>query len=417
MAFIVAANRTAFGTFGGALKQLSATDLAVASTKGALQALQKSQPSFSPSAVGAIVFGSVSQTSADAPYLPRHVALRSGLPVEAPALGINRLCGSGFEAVVQAARLVRDEVDVAICGGAESMSQAPLAVYGHEARWGVQLGQGLKVRAMPPAVSPRFVSAHRFSQLTDTLWSALTDSYAKMPMAHTAEKLGDKYGVTRAQCDEFALRSQQTWAAASKAGHFAAEISGVTVKGKKGEEVFAVDEHPRPATTLEGLAKLKPVFKENGLVTAGNASGICDGAATLIVASEAALSKHSLKPLARVVSSASVGVDPTIMGIGPAPAMRQALAKAKLTMADMDLIEINEAFAAQFLACEKELGLDRAKCNTSGGAIALGHPLGASGARITAHLVHALHRTGGKYAIGAACIGGGQGIALVLERV
>lgn len=235
-------------------------------------------------------------------------------------------------------------------------------------------------------------------------------------MAVTAENLAKKYNISRKECDEYALSSQHRFAAAQQSGHFKSEISGIELKGRKGPELFEVDEHPRPQTTIEGLAKLPPVFLKDGVVTAGNASGIADGAASLIIASESAVKKHNLKPLAKLVNWHYCGVDPSIMGIGPVPAIKEALKRAKLSIKDMDVVEVNEAFAVQYLAVERELGLDRSKTNTNGGAIAVGHPLGASGARITAHLVYELQRTKGKYAVGAACIGGGQGIALVLER-
>ncbi len=277
------------------------------------------------------------------------------------------------------------------------MSQAPMVIDGLTARWGAQLGKGMKAE--------------------DQLWAGLTDSYVKLPMGITAEKLGAQYGITRQQCDEYGLRSQQTYQQALAAGVFAREIAEVDVKGKKGPEKMSVDEHPRANTVIGDLTKLKPVFKEDGIVTAGTASGICDGAASLVVASEEAVKANGLKPLARVVAWSRVGCDPSIMGIGPVEAIRNALKAANLTLNDMDLVEINEAFAAQYLSCEKELGLDRSKTNASGGAIAIGHPLGASGARILTHLTHELARKNLKYGIGSACIGGGQGIAVILENV
>jgi acetyl-CoA acyltransferase 2 len=250
----------------------------------------------------------------------------------------------------------------------------------------------------------------------DSLWAGLTDQHVKLPMGLTAEKLAEKYNITRADCDEYGLRSQQLWGKAHEAGVFKDEIAPMDIKGKKGVESMTSDEHPRPQTTLADMQKLKAVFKENGAVTAATASGICDGAASLIIASEASVKSENLKPLTRIVSWSRTGCDPSIMGIGPVDAIRSALKAANLTINDMDLIEINEAFAAQYIACERELGLDRSKVNVNGGAIALGHPLGASGSRILAHLSHALVRTGKRYAVGAACIGGGQGIAVVLEN-
>ncbi|MBZ5715502.1 acetyl-CoA C-acetyltransferase [Nannocystis pusilla] len=387
---IVAAKRTPFGTFGGALKDFTATDLAVVAAKAALQA-----GGVSPEVVDTVVFGNVAQTSADAIYLARHVGLKSGVPIPVPALTVNRLCGSGFQAIVSGAHdILVGDAEIALVGGSESMSQAPHV--GRGLRWGARLGVDLK--------------------LEDSLWTSLTDPYAGCSMAMTAENLAEKYGISRQDCDAYGLRSQQTWAAAQDAGRFTAELAPVEIKSKKGATQFAVDEHPRRDANLDTMAKLPASFKKDGVVTAGNASGICDGGAALVLASEEAVKRHNLTSLARIVQWHVAGVEPTIMGIGPVPAIRGALARAGLAQADVDLFEINEAFAAQYLACEKELGLDRDKTNVDGGAIALGHPLGASGARITAHLVHELGRRSGRHAIGAACIGGGQGIALVLER-
>lgn len=391
--FIVGAKRTPFGAFGGKLKTFSATDLAVHSSKAAL-----AQAGIAADKVNETIVGNVIASSLDAAYLSRHVALKSGVPIASPSLTINRLCGSGFESVCLGAEsIILGRSSVVLCSGTENMSQAPMHIDGLTARWGAALGKGMKAE--------------------DSLWAGLTDSYAKLPMGLTAEKLGAKYNVTRQECDEFGLRSQKLWQAAHEAGVFASETAPVEIKGKKGPELVSADEHPRHNSKIEDLLKLKPVFKEEGLVTAGTASGICDGAASLVVASEEAVKQNNSKPLARIVSWHRVGCEPSIMGIGPVEAIRGALHAAGLTLAQMDLIEINEAFAAQFLACEKELGLDRSKCNVNGGAIALGHPLGASGARIVAHLTHELRRTGKTYAVGAACIGGGQGIAVVLQRV
>ncbi len=386
--YIVAAKRTAFGTFGGALKDQTATDLAVHAATAALD-----QAGVDKGAVDHVVFGNVQQTSPDATYLARHVGLRSGLPESVPALTVNRLCGSGFEAVIAGAqRILLGEAAVCLVGGTESMSRAPHVLYG--ARWGMKLG-------------------HK-GELADSLWDGLTDRLCGCPMGITAENLADRYAVSREDSDAFALRSQEAWAAAREAGHFRDEIASITLETRRGPQSFEVDEHPR-ATSLEKLAQLKPVFREDGCVTAGNASGICDGAAALVLASSAATERLGLSPIARVVAWATCGVDPTIMGIGPAPAIRLALDRAGLDLGDMNRIEVNEAFSPQYLAVEKELGLDREKTNVNGGAIALGHPLGASGARIVGHLVYELPRAGGRYAIGSACIGGGQGIALILE--
>lgn len=387
---IVAAKRTPFGTFGGALKDLTATDLAVVAARSALQA-----GGVSPELVDTVVFGNVAQTSADAIYLARHIGLKSGVPIPVPALTVNRLCGSGFQALISGAQeILLGDAEIALVGGSENMTQAPHIARG--LRSGARLGVDLK--------------------LEDSLWSSLTDPYCGCAMAITAENLAEKYGITRQDCDAYGLRSQQTWAAAHDAGRFNAELAPVELKSRKGVTQFAADEHPRREANLETMAKLPTSFKKDGVVTAGNASGICDGGGALVIASEEAVKRHNLTSLARVVQWHVAGVEPSIMGIGPVPAIRGALARAGLEQGDVDLFEINEAFAAQYLACEKELGLDRDKTNVDGGAIALGHPLGASGARITAHLVHELARRGGRYGVGAACIGGGQGIALVIER-
>jgi len=391
--WILAAKRTAFGTFGGSLKDLSATDLAVEAAKAAI-----AQAGVAPEDIGTVVFGNVQQTSPDAIYHARHVGLRAGVPVPVPALTVNRLCGSGFQAVVSGAeQILLGDAEIALVGGAENMTQAPHVLRGARQGQGFGLGK-------PPA-------------LEDTLWSALTDSFTGMPMAITAENLAEKYGLSREACDAYALRSQKAWAAADAAGKFKAEIVPVQLKSKRGPIAFERDEHPRPDTTPEILAKLSPVFKKDGVVTAGNASGICDGAAALVLASREAAERRGLRPIARLVNWGTAGVDPKIMGIGPAPAIRQALDRAGLELSQIDLFEVNEAFAPQYLAVEKELGLPRDRTNVNGGAIALGHPLGASGARITGHLCYELTRRSGRFAVGSACIGGGQGMAVVLERV
>jgi acetyl-CoA acyltransferase 2 len=383
--------RTGFGTFGGALKDFSATDLGTVASKAAL-----ARSGVEPGMVDHVVFGNVLQTSADAIYLARHIGLRSGLPMETPAVTVNRLCGSGFEAVAQAAQqILLGESIVVLAGGTESMSQAPHVVRG--ARWGLRLG---------PA-----------APLEDSLWEALRDPSCGLSMAETAEKLAEKYRIGRQAVDCYAARSQACAAAAWQAGAFAEEVVPVPIPNKKTRQTedWAADEHMRPATTIEGLAKLPPYFKKDGVVTAGNASGICDGAAALVLASGRFAAERGLRPLGRLLAWASAGVDPSIMGLGPAPAARKALGRAGLKLEDMDLVEVNEAFAAQYLAVEQELGLDRERTNVDGGAIAIGHPLGASGARITLHLVHALRRRGGRYALGSACIGGGQGAAVIVE--
>jgi acetyl-CoA acyltransferase 2 len=421
--FIVGAKRTPFGAFGGALKHLSATQLGVIATQasmaqafgagggapgtgGGLHAQQHHHE-----AIDEIYFGNVIQSSPDAAYLARHVGLMSKCgSIATPALTINRLCGSGFETVIQAANSIKlgstfgAKHGLVVAGGTENMSAAPLTIDGNAARWGVKLGTGLAAR--------------------DALWDGLTDSYAQTPMGVTAENLATKYHISRFQCDEFAIRSQEKWAAAHKAGLFQHEMAPVEIKSKKGITVIDTDEHPR-ATTVEKIGKLLPVFKKDGgVVTAANASGICDGAGTIILASEQAVQKYNLKPLARLVSYAVTGCDPTIMGIGPVDAIKLALHRAGDLdlLKDVDRLEINEAFAAQVLACCKELqfGDDHfEKLNSHGGAIALGHPLGASGSRIVAHLANEFvyAPASSKIHVGAACIGGGQGIAVVLERV
>ena len=386
---ILGAKRTPFGTFGGTLKDLSATDLAVHAAQAAMTQAGAPADDF-----GHVVVGNVVQTSADAIYLARHVGLRAGLPERVPALGVNRLCGSGFEALVQAAVLIETgQAEVVLAGGTESMSQAPLVLRG--TRWGYPLGK------TPP--------------VEDTLWSALTDTYAGLPMALTAEKLAEQYRIGQDEVDAFSVESQRRWAAADAAGRFASELAPVELKGKKGPVRFGRDEHPRPDTTLEGLKTLPRVFKKDGVIHAGAASGICDGAGAFVLASAGYADRKGLRPLARLVNWGHAGVDPSIMGIGPVPAVRNALARAGAKLSDFDLFEVNEAFAPQVLAVERELALPEDRTNVDGGAIALGHPLAASGARITMHLAYELRRRGARRGIGAACIGGGQGVALALE--
>ncbi|XP_027724914.1 3-ketoacyl-CoA thiolase, mitochondrial [Vombatus ursinus] len=388
--YIVAAKRTPFGTFGGLLKDFTATDLAELAAKASLSAGK-----VPPEIIDSVVVGNVSQTSSDAIYVARHVGLRVGVPLATPALTVNRLCGSGFQAIVSGCQdICVKDAEVVLCGGTESMSQAPYCV--RNARFGTRLGVDLKME--------------------DTLWTSLTDQHVKISMAITAENLAVKHKISREDCDKYALQSQQRWKAANDAGYFNDEMAPIEVKAKKGKEMMQKDEHPRPQTTLEQLAKLPPVFKKEGTVTAGNASGVCDGAAVVIIASEDAVKKHNLTPLARIVGYFVSGCDPNIMGIGPVPAISGALKKSGLSLKDMDLVEVNEAFAPQYLAVEESLQLDPSKTNVNGGAIALGHPLGASGTRITAHLVYELRRRGGKYAVGSACIGGGQGIAVIIEN-
>ncbi|HEX6106249.1 MAG TPA: acetyl-CoA C-acetyltransferase, partial [Gemmatimonadales bacterium] len=383
--------RTGFGAFGGSLKEHSATDLAAIA---AAEAIARSGAAAED--VDHVVFGNVLQTSADAPYLARHAGLRAGVPLERPAVTVNRLCGSGFEAVIQAAQqILLGESRVVLAGGTESMSQAPHVVRG--ARWGLRLGP-------PPP-------------LEDPLWESLRDAYCGLSMAETAENLAERYGITREQVDCYAARSQGCARDAWASGAYADEVVPVPVTDRKTRrpQPWAADEHMRPDTTPEALAKLSPYFKKDGVVTAGNASGISDGAAALVVAGAGFATERGLRPLGRLVSWASAGVDPRIMGIGPVPAARPALERAGLPLEAMDLVEVNEAFAAQYLAVEKLAGLQRETTNVDGGAIALGHPLGASGARILAHLVYEMRRRRARYGLGAACIGGGQGIAVILE--
>ena len=385
--------RTGFGTFGGSLKDFTATDLGVIASKGAIEAA-----GIEAAQVEHTFFGNALQTSSDAIYLARHVALRAGVPQESGALTVNRLCGSGFEAIVQGAKdILLDESRVTLCGGTESMSQAPHVVRG--ARWGqLRLGE-----------------AGQYFE--DLLWQALLDSNCGLTMAQTAEKLAEQYDITREEVDTIALQSQQRAEKAWDEGRFDAEVVPVTIKTRKGETEYRADEHMRPDTTLEALGKLRPYFKKDGLVTAGNASGIGDGAAACVLADAAWAEEQGLEPIGRLVSWGFAGVDPSIMGIGPAPASRKALERAGLTLDDMDLVEVNEAFAPQYAAVRKELGLDHEKTNVDGGAIALTHPLAASGSRITIHLLHELRRRGGRYALGSACIGGGQGGAVVVEAL
>ena len=385
--------RTGFGAFGGALKALSASDLGVVASAAAIE-----RSGLGAEQIDHVVMGNAQQTSADAIYLARHVGLRSGCRIETPALTVNRLCGSGFEAVVQAAQQIRlGESRAVLAGGTESMSQAPHVVRG--ARWGLKFGQA--------------------TQLEDSLWEALRDSWCDTAMADTAENLAAKYGIDRAAVDAYALSSQQRARDAWAAGAFTDELAPVMLKDPKTKQPvsWARDEHMRPDSTIEGLAKLAPVFRTGGVVTAGNASGLADGAAAMVLADALLAREHGLKPLGRLVAYAVAGVEPSLMGIGPAPAARAALARAGVALEDMDLVEVNEAFGAQYLSVEKELGLNRSRTNVDGGAIAIGHPLGASGARILVHLLHALRRRGGRYALGSACIGGGQGIAVIVESV
>ncbi|HEY0726670.1 MAG TPA: acetyl-CoA C-acetyltransferase [Pyrinomonadaceae bacterium] len=388
--FILGGKRTPMGEYVGVLKDISAIDLGAVAARGALAATH-----VNPEEIDHTVIGNALQTSGDAIYGARHVALKAGVPFERPALTVNRLCGSGIQSIVSGAHMLQlGEAQTCLVGGMESMSQAPHVIRG--ARSGFALGQG---------------------KLEDSLMVALLDTYCNTPMAGTAENLARKFEVSREEQDQYALRSQQEAKRALDAGLLAEEIVPAEVKGRKGTQIVEHDDHPRPDTTLEGLAKLKPAFAKDGFVTAGNASGIVDGAAALVIANEEFIKQRDLTPMGRIVSWAYAGVEPEIMGIGPVPATRAALAKAGLSLNDIDLVEVNEAFAAQYLAVEKELGLDRSRTNVNGGAIALGHPLGATGTRLVLTLLHELHRRNGRYGLATACIGGGQGIAMIVERV
>lgn len=389
--WIVAAKRTPFGAMNGSLKSISAIDLGVLAGKAAIE-----QSTLKADEIDQVILGNVQQTSADAIYGARHVGLKAGVPIETPALTVNRLCGSGFQAVISAAeQILMGEANAILAAGSENMSQAPHSIFG--LRDGQKFGR-------PP-------------KMVDTLWESLTDSYSNTPMAVTAENLAEKYGISREDSDAFGLRSQKKWAAAQEGGFFADELAPVTIETRRGSKTIDKDEHPRLETTMEGLAKLKPVFKKDGVVTAGNASGICDGAAALIVVDGEWAKTRGLTPLAKIVQWGVAGVEPTLMGIGPAPAIRIALERAGLGIGDIDLFDVNEAFAPQFLAVQKELGLPEEKTNVNGGAIALGHPLGATGARITTNLVYTARKMGKSLSVGSACIGGGQGIAIVLESM
>jgi acetyl-CoA acetyltransferase family protein len=387
--YIVGGTRTPMADSTGKLKDVSAIDLGAIASRAALE-----RAGVPADAVDHAVFGNVLQSSGNAAYAARHIALKAGLPVEVPALTVNRLCGSGIQAAISGAQmLLLGEADLVLTGGTESMSQTPHVIRG--LRSGLRLGH---------------------AALEDTLWSALLDTHCGCTMAATAENCAAKYGISREAQDAYAVRSQQLAARAWADGLFEDEVVPVEVKTRTGVELFARDDHLRPDTTIETLAKLPAAFSKSGCVTAGNASGIVDGGAALILASARAVRTHALTPIARLVAWATVGVDPALMGMGPAPATRQVLARAGLTLDGLDLIEINEAFAAQYLAVEKELHLDRDRVNVNGGAIALGHPLGMTGTRLLLTLALELRRRGLKRGLAAACIGGGQGIAAIVER-
>jgi acetyl-CoA acyltransferase 2 len=390
---IVSGARTPFGRYCGKLKDFTAQELGAIAAKSAIE-----RSKVSPEEIDHAIFGNAQQTSGDALYGARHVGLRAGLKIETPALTVNRLCGSGLQAIVNGAQMIQlREASVVLAGGMEAMSQAPFVIRGRD---GFSLAPGGK--------------------LEDSLMVALLDSYCGMYMANTAELYGSQQSITRAMQDEFALRSQKAADEAYRAGRIQDELVPVPLKNSKGEptgESLTEDDHRRPQTTLEGLAKLKPAFGKSGTVTAGNASGIVDGGAAVVLMSLEEAGKRGAWPLGRIVSWGIAGVDPKIMGSGPVPATKVALQKAGMTLEHIDLIEVNEAFAAQYLAVEKELGLDREKVNVNGGAIALGHPLGATGTRLVITLLYELRRRKKKYGLATACIGGGQGIAMVVESL
>ena len=387
---IVAGARTPMSRYTGAFSDVTAIDLAAAASREAIR-----RSGANPDEFDHAIFGNVMQTSADALYGARHVALKAGLKTETPAVTVNRLCGSGIESIAQAAqRLLLGESEMILAGGMENMTQAPFVIRG--LRGGLKLGGGA---------------------LEDSLMVGLTDTYCGLPMALTAEKLAEQYGVTRKDADAYALRSQQAADAAYKACRIKEELVPVEVKQGKKTITVSEDDHRRPDTTMEILEKLAPSFKKDGIVTAGNASGIVDGAAAVVVTKEKIAKDRGLKPIGRILSWATTGVDPSIMGIGPVPSSQKALKAASLTVDQMDRVEVNEAFAAQYLAVEKALGLSRDKTNVNGGAIALGHPLGASGTRLVITLLNELRRNNLRYGLATACIGGGQGIAMIVESI
>ena len=388
---IIAGARTPMGRYCGKLREFTAMELGAVAGREAIKRAGIDAKEFDHA-----VFGNAQQTSGDSLYGARHVALRAGLPIETPALTVNRLCGSGMQAIVNGAQMIQlGEARTVLAGGMESMSQAPHVIHG--VRWGLGLGEG---------------------KLEDSLMVALLDTYCGLYMAQTAEEYGNQQSITREQMDEFSLRSQKLAAEAQKACRLQEEITPVPLVNRKGQptgELFEKDDHLRPETTMEGLAKLKPAFGKN--ITAGNASGIVDGAAAIVLTSLEDAQKRNLKPMGRIVSWGIAGVDPRIMGSGPVPSTRAALKKAGMKLEEIDLIEVNEAFAAQYLAVEKELGLDRDKVNVNGGAIALGHPLGSTGTRLVLTLLYELRRRKKKYGLATACIGGGQGIAMIVESL
>lgn len=389
--YILGGARTAFTEFGGSF---STTDAVQLGTATAIDALKRA--GVDASDVDHVIYGGVITTGANSAYLARHIGLYAGVPKEVPALTLNRLCGSGMQTVVTAAQqILLGEANVVLAGGAENMSQSPYSNF-------TQRFNGSKMGNL---------------EFVDMLGATLTDQYTGSGMGLTAEKLSEMYSISREEQDAFALLSHERAAAARESGKFGEEIVPVVLSTRKGDIVIDRDEHIKEGGTLESLAKLRPAFKKDGTVTAANASGINDGAASVVIASEAYVNEKGVKPLARIVSWGVMGVDPTIMGIGPVPAIKQALERANLSVEDIDLFEVNEAFAAQYLAVEKELGLDLEKTNVNGGAIALGHPVGASGTRIILSAAYELRRRGSRYACASLCIGGGQGIALIIEAI
>jgi acetyl-CoA acyltransferase 2 len=389
-AVILHGARTPMARYMGAFDSTTAIELGAAASQEAIR-----RSGTEPADFDHVIFGNVMQTSADALYGARHVGLKSGLPIETPAVTVNRLCGSGMESITQAAqRILLGEARVVLAGGMENMSQAPHVIRG--ARAGFRLGEGT---------------------LEDSLVSGLFDTYCGFSMSETAENLAAEQGITRRASDEYALRSQKAAEAAFQAGHFQAEIVPVEVKKGKKTATVTEDDHRRPQTTLEALESLQPAFRKDGIVTAGNASGIVDGAAAVVVTHAKIAKERGWKPLGKIVGWATAGVPPQIMGIGPVPAIQKALALTGLKLEQMDLVEVNEAFAAQYLAVEKVLGLNREKANVNGGAIALGHPLAATGTRLVLSLLLELRRRGARYGVASACIGGGQGIAVIVESV
>jgi acetyl-CoA acyltransferase 2 len=386
---IIGGARTAFGALNGGLKGVTATELGVVVAREAL-----ARSHVDPQSIDHVIFGNVVQTCKDAAYLARHIGLEVGVPVEVPGLVVNRLCASGLEALVVGARqLLLGDSMVVLAGGSENMTQCPHVIRG--ARDGFRLGN---------------------VEVEDYVVTALTDQWNGLVMGLTAENLADMYKISRAEQDEFAYRSHSRAAQARENGRFAEEIVGVETRDRRGKvKLVDRDEHIRADASVDSLGQLPPVFKKGGTVTAGNACGINDGAAAMVLTTTRRAKEMGLRPLGRLVSWASVGVEPAIMGIGPVEASRKALQRAGTQLADMDLVEINEAFAAQYLACERELGLDRDRANVNGGAIALGHPVGASGARLTVTLLYELRRRGLHYGLVTLCVGGGMGIAAVLE--